>query len=1139
MKKRLFAGLAFAGISAMLCAETTLLECEDFQFQADWTKDHSDGQSVLFTDTSKTRPGTVFEVKDGGKYTVWASGFDVSNYRQGMRTFKVGANETLLPGEAGKHGKDGFLWEKMGEVDLRKGENYVYLQLKLDHARADAVIFSNDAGYDPNGIVKNPNDRRKIKQAPIVKTVKYDDTFPVAGKLSALKGGKKVGIKNAKTSILFTQAADESGKKTFIRSGQIFDGDKIVALPDFRDEALYLIKSTEAKYDGFGYYTRWNTKAGRSYIEIAGQKMELELPPNNPYCVGESTLLRITDVSRAGEDTLIIKYEHGAVGTMKLLPNGAIKFDVELEADETADYSLAFLGFNKKERGEFEALFLPTMYQGTRTMTEPKMVENRMVSHPLVILNAKEEDRDITNALVANPDMLPFEWSHRDRSFYGFSVSSPDSKVQAVIFQPILGATNSRHEEGQKVKASWYILSFAGDWTKAFEFSSRNIFKADVIREAYTCSFSDAVANIATLLKRGEISGWSPEDKGRWNIEAQWTATQSSPLSEVSISILTDDEDYYRNISLPSIEFALSRFSSHFAFKKPQRGGWVSDSLEKLRVPSGSTPGDVLAGINWVIGGGNPWMAKLYRWGNGKLRVMGGPYWTGLLGLYMAEPSEELLAEARKECDHWLTYAFNPGAQGEFNDVDPLPFINAGLYPYWWYLTDMYEITKDEKYLKYAKLGAYYTLSSLWAYPTPPEGDITIFKNNMVQGIRDYFWQGGKKDRLGGDLNFTMIKMLAQNQKIPNQGSQYVMPEKKVPAMQVSRIGLGIEQHWTYKWTDNYHNIINPSWAPNLLKVAQFTGDDLLMKYSRHSIIGRYANFPGYYIKDFTDAPHDPEYPYMGPDMTSFYWHHSPVHFGQSMDYLMAQVEFASKDKIKFPYVKQQGYVWFTNRIFGQPGKVFHDQLVRPLLDKRAVRPDSVKVSTLMGRGKDAIWAIVLNDSAKEMDVSLAFDSSAKAMRGAKTAGVIEAYNADGEKLPQTFTFFGDKKMKIPALSLVALRIPAEDYNPQIRQAPQGEGAYFSMKKLENGWDELHAFRIRGPFGKDSVFAVFTGARYREDAEVKMILKSGNSTQVLTRNFYPFEFSVYPIAQDEELELSFEISEKGREKVFIKDIILK
>ncbi len=1116
------------------CAETVCIEGEDFQFQGDWTKDSGSGQSFLITDVSKTLPTTVFEVKEGGKYTLWASALDVSNFRQGMRQIKIGINGFYPDTVAGKHGRDGFYWEKLGEVNLEKGENIATIKIHTDHVRADAILLTNEAGYDPNERIPTPQKRKLVQIKPILKESIYEYDFPKIERLAALKTPKKVEIKSDKIAVIFTEKVDSNGKKSYVRSVKLLQDGKVIQSPDYDDEALILLKSYDIAYDGEGYYTRWNLKVGKAYIIVNGKKVETDFPPNNPYSVGEATLLRPINVIKKSETLLNIIYPMGVVGTLQIMPSGVVKFDLEMPVTEEAQYSFAFLGFNKCEKEEFTALFLPTMYQGTRTMIEPKMVENRLTSQPLAMVENKFNDASLTNALIANPENLPHEWSFKNRSFYGFSVSSPDSKIQTAIFQPILGGTNSLVKSGEKLKASWYILDMLGTWCDAFEFANKNVFKADKIREAQTCSLSDAAANIAKYLRSEDASGWSPIGKGRWNIESQYTTTQASPLTEIAISLLTDDEDYYRNISLPTIEFMLSRRGAHFGCKKPVKGSWFEDEMSELAVPSSCASADIFAGFNAITGNGNPWVKEFY-YKNNSLRSVGSN-WSSMLGLYIAEPSAENLEKAKKACDDWIKKVFHARNYGDPNVV---PFINAGLYPYWWYLPDMYEITQDKKYLDYAKIGAFYTLSSLWSYPSDPDGEITIHKGNVLNGIRVQFWKGGVKERLGEEPNSTVVNMLAKTMKFKDQQFTFIMPEKKVPAEKVSRIGLGIEQHWTYKWSGNYHNILNPSWAAGLLKVYQYTNTDILMKYSRHSIVGRYANFPGYYIKDFTDIQHDELYPYKGPDTTNLYTHHAPVHFAQTFDYLMAQIELASKNKIRFPYVRQQGYVWFVSRIFAQPGKVFDDTLVRPYLDKQAIRPDSVKVSTLMGRGQNSIWAIVLNDSAKDIETTLTLDPSAKSLKGAKTNEDILIYNSDGIVLPQKLSFFGEKKVKIPALSLVALKIPAENFDPQIKSQPLGEGAHIVKQNLANGWKDLHVFRIRSPFGKDSIFAVITGALYRENASVKMIMKINGKSQTLQRDFYPFEFSVYPVSQNDDVELEFEISEKSKETIYIKDIILK
>ena len=106
---------------------------------------------------------------------------------------------------------------------------------------------------------------------------------------------------------------------------------------------------------------------------------------------------------------------------------------------------------------------------------------------PLSACKTDEGGLNITSALVADPKMLPFEWSRKDSSRYGFSISSPDGQVQTAIFHGVLGNKHAQFKEGDKVVGSWYIITLNGDWRDAFELADKKIFAADNIREAFTC----------------------------------------------------------------------------------------------------------------------------------------------------------------------------------------------------------------------------------------------------------------------------------------------------------------------------------------------------------------------------------------------------------------------------------------------------------------------------------------------------------------------------------------------------------------------------------------------------------------------------------------------------------------------------
>ncbi len=1114
--------------------ETFLLEVEKFQFTGDWTEGGVNGQRMLFAQNpSKTSPTTIASVDIEGKYYVWASAMDYTAIGQGTRRISVAVNGKTLPKEAGNHGKDGFYWQLMGEAQLTQGDNIFSIIPKTSHMRADAILLTQDANYNPNDSLKTFADRAKVRKDPKIVDYTYELDLDLSEPLKSIKGGKTFGISNATNRIIFTEKQNVKGEKFFERSAEALINGKWTKLESYKDEALYLYFAEKPGYIE-GFHITWSTSLGSINVPLNGTTVQLKMPPLNPYSITKGKFLRPTAIRNIDAKTLEMLYGKDVKAKITMMPQGGLfKMEVETIAQESGFYSFCFLGSNAHNKSVISAVELPTLYQGTRLMAQPKLVANRMTSHPLSLIETSyTADEKFTNAVIADPDNLPWgEWSKDNVSNYGFSLASPKNEVQTAIFQPILGGRNSKKEAGETIKASWYVMNIAGTWMDGLELSSEKIFETTKLREAYEVSFSDALANIAIYMKNEDASGWSRLHKGRWNIEAADTATHASPLSELSIALLTNDEDYYKNIALPTIEYTLSRYRHHFCADRLTSGTWFNEQMKSLSVPSLDWGGDYYMSVNAMLLNANPFF-KEFESNPGTLSP--NRNWTSLLGRYLANPDAELLEKAKTACDSWIkTQMETPNNK----EVDVEYFINFGDYPYWWYLVDMYEITKDEKYLKYAQQGAFHTISSLWSYPKTPEGEVTINKNNLVQGIAHVWWKGLEEYRLGYDTNIARLTELRKNPDYAKlQNDMFIVAEKKVPAMKVARIGLGIEQHTTFLQPSGDNNILMPGWAPELLKVYQYTKRDVILKYSRHAMIGRFSNFLGYYIRDYTDVQHDEMYPYAGPDTTSFYYHHAPCHFGQTMDYLMTQIEIASDNKIRFPYVRQQGYVWFVDRIFGKVGKVFGED-ARPMLSKESIRVGSPKISTMMARAKDGIWGVILNDSGAELEANITFDATTKAMQGAKTTEAISLYDAAGNLLNTKLAFLGENKVKIPAMSMVAVRIPAEESALFQDIKPVAGQAHFVQKNIAPDWGDLHAFRIRSPFGKDSIFVLVTGGMKKKNSKMVLNIEEP-SKQTLTAKAYPYEFSVYPLSMDSDIKISVEIHEEGKAVIKSQTIIL-
>jgi len=1110
-------------------AQTILIEAEDFQFPADWVKSKLFKEEGLNCNTSTASPLTVVEIKDGGLYSVWANGIDYAENAPGSRSYKVVVDGKALPNPSGKHGKEGLCWEKLGELELTPGEKIIQLKRVGNYARCDAIIFTKDSAFNPND---GKFARSKITKTPINVEYKVTSDFPELAALTDIKNPKIVQIKNADYKLIFTQKKDEKGELCFERSAEVLKDGKWVKLAPFKDELLFMLYSKECKMNDGTYFVSWPKSNAKATAIINGKNVPIDLAPVNPYTVGVATALRPISVRIETPLKLVAEYSNGVQATFTLPEKGqAVRMDVSAEIRDAGYYSFGMKTFNEHPKNDIEASFLPTVYQGKRLMSDVKIITDKLASQPLAMLQVKDGGIAVVSGAVANPEFLPFEWSSLGCSRYGLSLASPQNFAQAAIFRPVLGGKDSLKKSGEKLEASWFLINIAGDWRDALAYANEKIFAGAALREPYDTSLSDAIANIAAYLKDGVHSGWSARHKARWNIEGEDLATLAAPLSEISVAVLTDDEEYYKNIALPSLEYTISRASVHFSTIIDTNDGY-GKALYRLTVPSESRSGDYYASVDALLGRNNPWIYEFALDANGKpvRRGGAGTDWTYLFGYYLVNPTPELLGEIKTMCDKWIASSFDKKWSGDPNMVN---FINVSLYPYWWYLPDLYEVTGDKKYLDFAEQGAFYSLSSLWSFPTPPAGEVVINEGDWVGGVTTEWWHGSERFRVGYDTQKAFLKILRAADSKAIKGG-FIVPQKKVDAMKVSRIGMGIEQHSTY--IGGSSNILMPSWAPEMLKVYQYTNRDIIMKYSRHTMVGRFANFLGYYFRDFTDIQHDPDYPVVGPDITSFYYHHAPCHFGQTLDYFMAQIEIASNNKIKFPHLRQQGYVWFTDRIYGIPGKVFDEENCRPLIDKAAVRPDSAKVSTLVARGKNSIWVILYNDTGKPVNSIIKLDAVAHAMRGAKTQNAVELYDAKGVKQTKSYAFNSDMDVKIPALGLVALRVPAEDYDSYIANKPlPKEGSHFVQKGIAAGWGDLHVFRIRGPFGKDSVYAILTGGFEKKDSSISL---SVNGAAVKTSQ-YPFEATIYPLSQDEDLTVSVSVVESGKVVGKAENIVLK
>jgi hypothetical protein len=831
---------------------------------------------------------------------------------------------------------------------------------------------------------------------------------------------------------------------------------------------------------------------GSTEDPLLAARMEVLIPRS---CVQiDSQTVQVTCLSLDGRTVVV---------TWQLGPGGSdLSITANCMADRTGNYSLGFLSFGPSTRTQASFDLLPPLVQFQRLPAAPKLFTSSVTPQPLALVQRTFSGltQPVTFGVVAEPTKFAFEWPAQRNAEYGFSILNTDGTVQPAIFSPILGLKNSLVSTGAMLSASWRIVAKLGDWKAGLEYASGEVLGVTDYRQPYRSSLTHSLLNMFDLMEDDDHDGWNNFLKGHIQIESESTVTHPSPLTYLSASVLTHNESLYQARSLQTLEYSLSRPRQHFAITVTTNmpSGYITTNSTVITVPSTFDGTAYWQGAYHLLGRLDPWIATLAVTNGGVRYDVGSsaiPRWLEKMGQYRLNPSEALLQQIQTDCNAWLNSEF---VTAKTNPVNISSFYHFGFYPFWWGLLDLYELTTNATYLSYAEEGAFHTMAGIFSHPLGPPGNVTANPGGSWQTNWTIWWKDDTRSRLGW----------------PRSAGD--TPERQVPGWLVSPVGYTLEQPTTYYQTgpadQPFNLIMMASWAPHLLRLYRYTGRDIYQTYARNAMIGRFSNEPGYYLRGFTDMFHDPQYPWVGPDVTSFYYHHFQARMGFVIDYLMAQAELMSQGQIAFPWAKQFGYVWFTSRAFGTPGTMYGETGLRPWFDRAAAQVDTEQVDYLLARGTDSFWVVLMNQSNAPTVVNVTNAASALGIVTSQPVKVWQAAQAQPD-----LSYNSPMTVTIPARTLVALRFTtqARDFFPRtlpLTASPTNQA-------LPGQWGTMNAFRTRSPFGSDSLYVILTG-RPAGNASVTLHL---DGTAPVTKAEYPYEFSVYPWPMNQDMRFTLEL----------------
>lgn len=588
----------------------------------------------------------------------------------------------------------------------------------------------------------------------------------------------------------------------------------------------------------------------------------------------------------------------------------------------------------------------------------PESIGCAELTAPLCLVQHTEGDQPLTVGLYVPPGELPFEHEPSkgdDAQLFGMSLRNDEGRVQPVLYAPQYG----QHAAMQPHTEYRFEVGLYAARTELFE-AYRDLLRTvydyrPYRRNVFGASLTDTMHNLIELLQAGpdeddaveyrpSPSGWWSRAKGFIDIENDQAVRATTTSVLLSAYLLTGDDELYERRARPTIEFHLSRNGYGWT---PIEGRTVYGDPSKHEVCAVPFGAPALAPLHAMTGGRVPVLRRLAL-----DQLDDEDYWlkrtpmSAPLAAYRTTGDPALLRLAEVLARQYI-------ARPDPDAVDPHDFQNY-YSKAWVELLEMYEETGDKTYLDAAYREAKRYVTQVFVRPVPAA--------TVRVPTRPLFVD--RQIELTGWWN-------------PDDLFQYPradVADEEVSCWVVSPNGLSFEALATYRFNGFS---MNPAWAPFLLRLSSYTGDDLLRDIAHNAVVGRYTNYPGYYFRQFSVHHMKPRFPYEGPfGNTTIYYHHAPAQLGMTIDYLLAEHQTRSGGNIEFPSEFEQNYVWFAYRVYGhRPGRFYGHDGAWLWMPRGLVSTGNEQVNWIAAEGGDRFFVSLTNESARTEPVRLRIDS--------------------------------------------------------------------------------------------------------------------------------------------------------------------
>lgn len=781
------------------------------------------------------------------------------------------------------------------------------------------------------------------------------------------------------------------------------------------------------------------------------------------------------------KDSVIFVYPSNAVFSLSAIivfnKSGYPKIRYTLTPKQKGYFSIGYTGAPAMQPEATTEIWQPLIWQEKRFPDNSYLTPSYMSTLPTTLVN----DGKNSIGVLASPEYLPFDpLPVFTNSQFGISVRNREGKAQPQVFAPILGSKESLMVAGKPFSFGTYIIVEPLAITYAYEKVARQYFGFKDYRKNDIATLNSVFDNIVDY-SMTHYAWFVDSLKGfAYSTDVPGAVKNVSSLHPIELALVTDNQKVFDKRAYPHIEYMLSREKFLFALDSTQK---IQSPSRKLRGPI--APISELSSLYNIFGKTNHFYTALAKRAYDTVRIRNldvvekGDTWMASMNMYKSTRDEKYLKKAIDGANAYLANRVEK-KQHDFDDEFAGDFFFWTSYTNKWIdLLELYELTRDKKYLQAAHEGARHYTMFTWMVPAiPHQADSLITVN-----------KGGKAPHYG---------------YLKSKGhAQMNFPEEKAPAWRLSEIGLTPESSGT---STGHRAIFMANYAPWMLRLGYYANDNFLKEVAKAAIIGRYRNFPGYHINTARTTAYEkfnfPMHGHKEQSVNSFHYNHIMPMASMLLDYLVTDAYVRSQGEIDFPSEFIEGYAYLQNKFYGAAkGKFYNENNISLWMPSKLLTTGNVELNYIAGRRENEVFVALMNQSKETVSSSINFNESFL-----KVTDLTEFFlYKDGkwEKIGN-----GKTNVKVAPNGITVLKLKGVNPIVHIQNKLLATG-----KTLKNDYVQIDFGRAEAMLINMGDYATKAYVYLKDDdtkfSEVSIQYQiEGGKTQTITRKEYPFEFTV-------------------------------